>query len=418
VYQSLTNPVPINYDPHPAQQPFHEQREWWLWRALIGGTASGKTEAGAAEALYWAILYPGSIGAMYEPNYPMLNRILIPKLDKLLGAPFWKSDIVKTYRRAENHIILKRDPTANKESEIWLNSLQEPERAEGQNLDWVYIDEARLVPKLDLALQVTGRRLRGSGNGTPLGGWLTTTPDSPGSTLYKFLENPKTRDPTSHIFRMSIFDNPHLPQSYLDNMKQVHSGGLAERFLYGRFADVGAGTYPFDYSVHVMDAPMERIKSVVYGVDFGWTNPSVILAIGFDGDGRAYVLDECYKPQLSDIGLVYEARTISRRYGSGWFICDRTEPKTIMELSRAGLMAKGDTSKFDDGIREVGGRLIKSGDGRCRLYISPNCFNLIEEIQLYDVSKPKGSQRDHACDALRYALASTMMAVEPGFIFE
>jgi hypothetical protein len=43
--------------------------------------------------------------------------------------------------------------------------------------------------------------------------------------------------------------------------------------------------------------------------------------------------------------------------------------------------------------------------------------NLIEELQLYDASLPQGKQRDHGCDALRYALASTMLAPEPAFIF-
>jgi phage terminase large subunit len=400
----------MNYRPHKVQEKFHGDRLNVLWRFIIGGTGSGKTEAGTGEAIYWAIRYPNSVGAIYEPTYPMLDSILIAKLDKLLGAPFERNPLVKRYNKNERMIEWRWG------SQTWLKSLQEPERAEGQNLDWAWIDEARLVRHLDLALQVIGRRLRGSGSGSPVGAWLTTTPNSPGSDLWHFTEDPKNRVPSSRIYRMSIFDNPHLPGEYVEEMVRTHPGGLGKRFVEGFFADVGAGTYPFDYSVNVADPPSE-FKSVIYGVDFGWTNPSVVYPIGFDGDGRAYVLDEVYRPQLTVEALAQEAKALQVRYGRGPLFCDRSEPRTIDALKRAGLDARADASKFDDGVREIGGRLIKAGDGRPRLIISLQCVNLIEELQLYDAFLPKGKQRDHGCDALRYALASAMLAPEPAFIF-
>ena len=69
-----------------------------------------------------------------------------------------------------------------------------PERAEGQSLDYILLDELRLVRYVDLALKVCQRRLRGSANtrrlGYPIGAWITTTPDEPGSDLHKFVEDP------------------------------------------------------------------------------------------------------------------------------------------------------------------------------------------------------------------------------------
>ena len=396
----------MNYRPHKVQEKFHGDRLKVLWRFIIGGTGSGKTEAGAGEAVYWAIRYPNSVGAIYEPTYPMLDSILIAKLDKLLGTPFERNPLVKRYNKNERLIEWKWG------SQTWLKSLQEPERAEGQNLDWAWIDEARLVRHLDLALQVIGRRLRGSGSGSPVGAWITTTPDNPGSDLWHFTEDPQNRVPSSRIYRISIFDNPHLPKEYVEEMVRTHPGGLGRRFVEGFFADVGAGTYPFDYSVNVADPPNEFVR-VIYGVDFGWTNPSVIYPIGFDGDGRAYVLDEVYRPQLTVETLIHEAKMLQAKYGRGPLFCDRSEPRTIDALKRAGLDARADTSKMDDGIREIGGRLVKAGDGRPRLIISPVCVNLIEELQLYDASIPKGKQRDHGCDALRYAIARVMIVGPP-----
>ncbi len=401
---------PIPYDPHPGQILFHTDREKYRWRALIGGTGSGKTQAGCLEFIYWALTYPKSIGAVYEPTFPMLNKILIPKLDLFLGYPFQENPLVKSFNKAEGLIVWYNL------SQTWLNSLQEPERAEGQNLDYAWIDEARLVRYLELALKVISRRLRGSGSNSPIGAWITTTPDGPLSDLWNFLENPKTRNDKSRIYRMSIFDNPYLPKEYVDEVVKSHSGGLAERFVWGRFADVGVGTYPFDYSLHVIDPP-RAIFSPVYGVDLGWTNPSVILCRKIDNDGRAYIVGETYKTQMTQEDLVTEAKEMIARFGNGPFICDRSEPQTIEYLRRAGIQAKGQEStvKVEDGIKEIGSRLTKAGDNRPRLFFSPECVNTIEEIQLYDASLPKGKQRDHAMDALRYCL-SEGSKLEPAFV--
>jgi len=65
------------------------------------------------------------------------------------------------------------------------------------------------------------------------------------------------------------------------------------------------------------------------------------------------------------------------------------------------LDARGNKSKRDDGIAEIGGRLHDAGDGLRRLYVSPECVNLIEELQIYN---PDTKEYDHATDALRYAL--------------
>ena len=335
----------MKYKPHPGQLAFHQQRLWHLWRALIGGTASGKTEAGAAEGILWAMTYRGSVGAMYEPTYGMVSRNLIPKLNKLLGHPFYENRVyVKSYNKSEGLI----EWTSG--SQTWLNSLQEPERGEGQNLDWVWIDEARLVPKLGLALQVTARRLRGSGSGSPLGGWITTTPDSPGSVLFNFLEDPRLRNPSSKVYRISILDNPYLPPSYIDEMKRAHTGGFAERFLYGRFAAVAEGAFGFDSTKHVLSvAEKADMRWWVYGVDFGWTNPACILAIGFDGDGRAFVFDEFYKSQASDEELVNAAQEMQETYGPGRVVCDPSDPQTIEKMTRAGLNAEGNRLRREDG---------------------------------------------------------------------
>ena len=89
------------------------------------------------------------------------------------------------------------------------------------------------------------------------------------SVLFNELENPLTRNKDSKIYRWSIYDNPYLPKSFIQAMVQSHTGGLAERFIYGRFANVGAGSFPFDSAIHVREHPDPKALKIRYGVAFG-----------------------------------------------------------------------------------------------------------------------------------------------------
>jgi hypothetical protein len=143
---------------------------------------------------------------------------------------------------------------------------------------------------------------------------------------------------------------------------------------------------------------------MVYGVDWGWSNPACILAIGLDGDDRAYVLEEFYQRRASLETIIKAAEELQERWGAGKFVCDRSEPRSIEEFRRAGLNAVPDGSKREEGVRELGGRFQAAGDGRPRIYVHRSCVNFISEVQVYDETK---KEFDHAIDACRYGLTGT-----------
>ena len=383
----------IKYLPHNAQEPFHNDRYKVLYRGVFGGTGSGKTVAGIFEDISWCIQNPGIVGYVFEPTYPMVKRILIPTLHQLLGKPLESSPLIQTFNRGDMRLDFTEGST------LWMGSLDNPERAEGPNIDFIHVDEARLIRNFQTAWLVIQRRLRGSGGGHPIGAWVTTTPDNPGSSLHKFFEG-RDRDPDSVVYRMSLMDNIHLDEKYVNAVKRAHTGGLYKRFIEGVFADVMGGGFEFDYAVHVQNYVKPDIRRIIGGVDFGWTNESAVLIIALDGDNRMFVVDELYEARLSEEQLIQRIQTMQEKWGEGPLWCDSSEPRTIQKMRRAGLKARPNKSKRDDGIRELGGRFKDAGDGKRRLYINPECVNLIEELQLYD---PDRKERDHAVDALRYA---------------
>lgn len=395
------------YIPDAGQQlEFHAARGIYRFRAAICGTGAGKTICGLAEAITWAKLYPGCIGWIFEPTFPMVRNILIKTLEKrwLLGFPMEANPDIKQFNKGIMRLTWQNG------SEFWFGSLEYPERAEGPNIDFGMIDEARLVRHFDIALRVIRRRLRGSDSSRrwPTALWITTTPNAPGSELHKFLENPKTKNPQSKVFRWSIHDNRHLTKDYIRDIVRSHHGGLAEQFIWGRFAAVGAGTIPFDYDVHVIPKlPFEKrhLRLILYGIDFGWTNPSCILVIGFDRDGRAYVLDEFYEARVTQERVLAEGKAFVKRYGPGTFYCDPTQQQTIKWLCDNGIDAVKSEPKRQEGIRNMAGYFPKAGDDKPRIFILSTCVNLIAELQVYDETK---KEFDHAVDPLRYGLGSKM----------
>jgi len=365
-------------------------------RLATAGTGGGKTVCGAFESWVWAWKYAGSVGYAFEPTFKMVRRILIPTLETLFGAPLESSPAIREYNKTDSRITFFNG------SQLWLIGLDEPESAEGPNVDWIWSDESRLIHKIETSWQVWERRLRGSVPGRyPVGIWLTTTPNEPNSFLFNLFENPKTKLANSKVYRWGIDDNPYLTAEYRAEVKRAHTGGFYKRFVEGVFAPVGVGSFDFDSTVHVVESLPSEFRRVVCGVDFGWSNPSCIVAVGFDGDGRAYVLDEFYQSRVHVDALAEEAKDMVRRFGFNAFTCDSSEPRTIDELNIAGLNASPNKSKREEGIREIGGRLKRESDGKPRLFISSRCVNLISELQVFDEAR---KENDHAVDALRYAL--------------
>lgn len=395
----------LQYEPHPKQASFHQGRYDHRYRAVFAGVGSGKTLCGLAEGIQWSLENPGSVGYVFEPTYKMVRRILIPTLESslLLGKPLQSNPYVTDYRVGDSLIEFDNDST------LWFGSLEEPEFAEGPNIDWIHVDEAQYIRRFNEAWDVILRRLRGSGKPrmSRQGAWVTTTPPPllPGDRLYEFFENPATRSENAAVYRWSITDNQaNLPRGYVDDIKATHHGSLAKRFIEGLFAPAGTGSFDYDSTTHELsEVPAGTVRLVVYGVDFGWTNPSAIVAVGFDNDDRAYVLDEFYQNRVQTETLIEEIKEMQRTLGEGPVICDSSQPQTIDMFLKAGLIASGNMSKREDGIAELGGRFHVQDDGKPRIYVKRHCTHWISEVLSYNADV---KENDHAVDATRYAVMS------------
>jgi hypothetical protein len=411
--QALKEPqtVTLNYIPFPKQAAFHTDRYKIRHRAVFSGVGGGKTQCGCFEILSMLLENPHSVGYIFEPTYKMVRRILIPTLENkwLLGHPIDSNPIVTAYNKSDNCIQFIEG------QELWFGGLEEPEYAEGTNVDVVLIDEAQYIKKFAESQDVVLRRLRGSGKSKrDITSSLVTTSPPPlvaDCRLYDFYENPERKNPNSKVYRWSMLDNIYLPELYKQEILATHHGNLAKRFVEGLFAPIGTGSFDYDSTIHELKTVNKLlIRDVVYGVDFGWTNPSAIIVIGFDGDNRAYILDEFYQNRVQTETLINALKELQAEHGRGRVICDRSQPQTIHMLKEAGLKAEADESKRDDGIQELGGRFHVQGDGKPRIYVASHCVKWISEVMTYD-SEVK--ENDHAMDASRYGLMAHVKKHKP-----
>ncbi len=342
------------------------------------------------------------------PSFPMLQRMVLPKLRELVEAAGIPADIPWSVKEARffNGSI------------IYFAHAQKSETLRGPNLGFFWLDEAALVPEdTFLILQARLREEPGLG-------WITTTPKGRNWVYRRFIEAPGEDYAAVHCRTQ---DNPYLPPWFVEELRRSYTGEWAAQELDAEFVEFGGLIYKmFKPELNVFaSAPeplRERKQRVVAGVDWGYTAPGAIVVVVEDRECKWWVVEEAYQRGLTvagDGGWVELALELRDRWGIGEWYCDPSEPDHIEEFRRAGLNAMPANNAVIPGIQRVAAALEQAG-----LRIHEHCVNLLDEIRQYHweldaEGRPKENERpakgnDHALDALRYAIMALSEA--PGSV--
>jgi len=355
--------------------------------AFIGGIGSGKSYAGAVKALHVSAQHPGGLGLVISPTYPMLRDATLRTFMDVFGpavTAFNKSEMV----------------AETLSGEVLFRSADNPDRLRGPNLHWGWIDEGGLCPPQ--TWEITIGRLRADGMAGPC--WVTTTPKGR-NWLYEQVDQ-------MTVFRAATRDNPYLAPEFVASLEAAYTGQFAKQELLGEFVAFEGLVYDeFTRERHVVDRDAGPFAQVVAGVDEGYTNPAVILPVGFDVDGRAHVLPEWYARRVLQEEMVAQAVAMRKEHNISAFHVDPSAAGLIAAMRNAGLPVMEADNRVRDGIQNVKARLACAGDGRPRLTVSPRSPNTIAEFESYvwkqskvGVKDEPEKANDHAMDALRYVL--------------
>jgi len=220
------------------------------------------------------------------------------------------------------------------------------------------------------------------------------------------------------IVQANSSENPYFPMNeYIQRQKTMEKRRF--NMIYGgQFERAEGLVYDcFNEEIHVIDPVLiPENARIMAGVDWGYTDPFVIIVYAVLKDGMRYQIAEHYKTGCRLSEMVMAAVRFRDLYKIEEFHCDPSRPEYIKEFCFHGLMAMGAINDIEIGIEETY-QLINED----KLKVFRSCINTIDEFSTYHYPEPKDLKPDqngkdmlpvdsfnHTMDAIRYCIMATV----------
>lgn len=215
------------------------------------------------------------------------------------------------------------------------------------------------------------------------------------------------------VLKTTYKDNKFLPKDYIDNLLEMGKTNPVYYRIYalGEFATLDKLVYTnweeltFDYMEVLKE---KKYRKAIFGTDFGYTNDptTLVCSVIDDVDKIIWIYKEHFERGMTneDIYNMY----VENRVAGERIVCDSSEPKSIEELKRLGCKRIVGALKGRDSIIN-GIQLIQ----QYKVYVHPDCKNIIEEFKNYTWIKDKQSNEyinkpidkyNHGLDGFRYSV--------------
>lgn len=249
----------------------------------------------------------------------------------------------------------------------------------------------------------------------------TTSPYSL-NWLYTDYIRPRMKDPSFladdlELIQATSNENPYFPEEEYERKRATMDPRRFNMMYGGEFNKIEGLVYDnFHEDMHICDPhDLPTGTQVVAGVDFGFTNPSVMVIVAVLPNGNIRLIAEYYRTQQTINDMIEVAKRLKLVYNISRFYCDPSSPANITEMNRNGLTAIPADNDIRPGI-DATYELIASGKFKV---FSGKCPNFVDEVSIYhypsdqDIHADKDikeqlpvKQYDHAMDALRYVAYS------------
>ena len=351
---------------------------------VYGGAGSGKSYTVAQFLIIEKLLSNRNkrllVTRKYNPSLKVTTWQLVHEILNELEIPYMEN-------KTEQVLQLPR------RNEIYFRGLDDAEKIKSSEFNYIWMEEATEFDFEDyLQLKLRLRRATTSVNQL----FLTFNPVA-GWTQKQFFE--QESDDVA-ILHTTYLDNPFLDIEYTKMLELLKDQDEAYYQIYtlGRYAILKNKIYN---NYQVVSRMPEMYDEIIYGVDFGFNNPSVILEIGLKDD-NIYITKELYETRLTNEELIERLKTFVYSKNAEIY-ADSAEPARIEEISRAGFNIYPAKKDVKNGIDYLKRKMI---------YLNKDCVNTIKEIQMYKWKEDRKGNvldepvkfNDHAMDALRYAV--------------
>ena len=364
-------------------------------RIVRGGTSAGKTICILTILIDYAIKNPNKEISVVSESIPHLRRGALKDFLGILNG-------LNRYKDSQfNKSTLKYIFTNG--SYIEFFSTDQPDKLRGARRTDLFINECNNIP-FDAYQQLAIRT-----SGTI---WLDYNP-----TNLFWVDKELIGQPDTDFVTLTYKENDSLPDSIVKELLKAREKAKTSTYwsnwcrvyLDGEVGSLEGVCIP-DWKE--IDKIPDQSRILGYGMDFGYTDPTTIIALYKYND--AYIFDEVfYKSNtvLRDVSLFLRHNNIKDN-----IIADQAEPKSIETLRRDGHNIYPCT-KGSDSVN-FGINLINQNE----IYVTSRSRNLKRELQGYvwakdkngdTLSKPTGEHPD-CIDACRYILTDVVSNANRG----
>lgn len=243
--------------------------------ALVAGFGAGKTEALIVRSIVGKISSPTTDRAFYEPTYDLIRMIAWPRYEEML------SSLKIPYKLTKSpHNVLDIEGCGR----IIFRSMDTPSRIIGYEVGDSDVDELDTL-KRDDAAEVWRRVLSRNRQKKPKGentAAVATTPEG-----FRFVyETWEEKDlPGYEIIRAPTYSNPHLPDGYIDSLRDIYPGHLLDAYLEGKFVNLTSGTVyiGFNRNKQNTEEVEQKGEPLFIGMDFNVGNMSAVVHVKRNG---------------------------------------------------------------------------------------------------------------------------------------
>ena len=363
-------------------------------RALPGGTSASKTFSIILYLIRLALMdEKPTMTSVVSESYPHLKRGAIRDFINILTPPFPQGLGIYQEKRWNKTDSIYSFETG---SQIEFFSVDQADKVRGARRDRLFINEANNIDFESFEqLEVRTKD-------------FIFLDWNPSSEFWYYTELKGKRDDVEEL-TLTYRDNEALSKEIIASIEQrKNRDGWWKVYGLGQLAEIEGKIYN-GWNI-VKEVPHEaRLER--YGVDFGYTNdPTAIVAIYYYNGG--YILDElCYQKSMSNKDIADFLKNLPK----AMVVADSAEPKSIDDIRLYNINIVG-ANKGRDSVRHGIGTVQAQ-----RISVTSRSSELLKEYRNYlwmvdkngHVISPNIPEkgRDHALDAVRYAMTSLMPVI-------
>ena len=389
--------------------------------AMVGGMGCGKTRVGLSKCLLSLVNLQNpelgkSNGLILYPTYSLAEEVFVEPFCELLE----KSSIPYDYNISQHKF---RTLFGN----VKIYVTNQAHKIVGSNYTFCYIDEIDVESKknAEIAVNKALGRFRGCEDAEL---FMTTTPEG-FKFAHEFLVTKGS--PSKYLVHGRTVDNPYLPKSYIESLKENYDENLLKAYLEGKFVNLQKGTTynGFSRKRNLQECKYNPSLPIHAGIDFNVSPMACCIIQEQPYSPHIQVIDEILLSQDGSGDLLTERvmNTIKAKYpnsnynaypdatGAARHSSSRYSDIQIIQKANFLVHVRHINPLVINRVNSMNNNLSKGN-----IVIDPKCEMLIRDLEQVvnkegsrDIDKTSNSDLSHISDALGYYVDYKFPTIKP-----